>query len=191
MTTKDGAALRQLSTLFTSERSASLRTGNCWSGFRPVGGGCRIGFRGPGRAAWANGPARLSCPATRSSRRTGRIPGHVSDLDQESHGLWVRDSLGPWLHQVAFRTAACARSAAARRQRHERRAAEAATNVDRSEDRSSSELEKALHEEIDRLPECYRVPIVLCDLQGYTCEEAARRMGRSVGTVKSWRFRGT
>ena len=27
-------------------------------------------------------------------------------------------------------------------------------------------------------------------LQGFTCEEAARRMGRSVGTVKSWRFRG-
>ena len=26
--------------------------------------------------------------------------------------------------------------------------------------------------------------------QGFTCEEAARRMGRPVGTVKSWRFRG-
>ena len=37
-------------------------------------------------------------------------------------------------------------------------------------------------------PECYRVPIVLCDLEGYTCEEVARRMGRPVGTVKSWRI---
>ena len=39
-------------------------------------------------------------------------------------------------------------------------------------------------------PERYRVPIVLCDLEGHTCEEAARRMGRPVGTVKSWRARG-
>ena len=32
--------------------------------------------------------------------------------------------------------------------------------------------------------------IVLCDLEGYTCEEAARRIGRPVGTVKCWRARG-
>src|SRR5262249_47510472 len=50
--------------------------------------------------------------------------------------------------------------------------------------------EQALHDEIDRLPERYRVPIVLCDLEGHTCEEAARRMGRPVGTVKCWRARG-
>ena len=44
-------------------------------------------------------------------------------LVKKARGLWVRDSLGPWLHQVAFRTASCARSAAARRQRLEQRAA--------------------------------------------------------------------
>jgi RNA polymerase sigma-70 factor (ECF subfamily) len=47
-----------------------------------------------------------------------------------------------------------------------------------------------LHEEIDSLPERYRVPIVLCDLQGSTSEEAARYMGSPVGTVKSLRARG-
>ncbi len=47
-----------------------------------------------------------------------------------------------------------------------------------------------LHEAIDRLPERYRVPIILCDLEGRSCEDAARRMGRPVGTVKSWRARG-
>ena len=47
-----------------------------------------------------------------------------------------------------------------------------------------------LHEEINRLPERYRIPIVLCDLEGNTCEEAARRMDRPVGTVKCWRARG-
>ncbi|WZO98075.1 RNA polymerase sigma factor [Isosphaeraceae bacterium EP7] len=47
-----------------------------------------------------------------------------------------------------------------------------------------------LHEELDRLPERYRVPIVLCDLEGQTCEEVAHRLGRSVRTVKTWRARG-
>ncbi len=44
-------------------------------------------------------------------------------LVQKARSLWVSDSLGPWLHQVALRTALCVRSAAARRQRHERVAA--------------------------------------------------------------------
>src|SRR5580658_10419249 len=43
-------------------------------------------------------------------------------LVRKARGLWVRDSLGPWLHQVAFRTASRARRAAALRRRHEERA---------------------------------------------------------------------
>jgi RNA polymerase sigma factor (sigma-70 family) len=111
-------------------------------------------------------------------------------LVKKAPGLWVQDSLGPWLHQVAFRTAACARASAARRRRHEQRAAQNAANVVIHEDRAGSELERVLHEEINRLPNCYRIPIVLCDLEACSCEEAARRMGCPVGTVKSWRFRG-
>ena len=42
-----------------------------------------------------------------------------------------------------------------------------------------------LHQEIDRLPERYRVPVVICDLQGFTHERAARHLGWPVGTVKS------
>ena len=34
------------------------------------------------------------------------------------------------------------------------------------------------------------MPIVLCDLEGRTCEEVAQHLGRPVGTVKSWRARG-
>src|SRR5216110_2119733 len=45
-------------------------------------------------------------------------------LVRKARALWVRDSLGPWLHQVAYRTASCARSTAARRRQHELSAAE-------------------------------------------------------------------
>ena len=111
-------------------------------------------------------------------------------LVNKARGLWIRESLGPWLHQVAFRVASCARSDGARRRKHEGRASELAKNRIGYEEQPSSELERVLHAEINRLPECYRVPIVLCDLEAHSCEEAARRMSCPVGTVKSWRFRG-
>ncbi len=111
-------------------------------------------------------------------------------LVQKARALWVCDSLGPWLHQVALRTASCARSAAARRRRHERHAAELGASFEKPRERLYADVEKIVHDEINRLPECYRAAIVLCDLEGYSCEDAARRMGRPVGTIKSWRFRG-
>jgi RNA polymerase sigma factor (sigma-70 family) len=103
-------------------------------------------------------------------------------LVKKARSLWVRDSLGPWLHQVAFRTASCARKLAARRRRHERLAA-ASANETHSE--PEDELERVLHEEIERLPDRYRAPVVLCDLEGRTHEQAARHLGWPIGTVKS------
>jgi hypothetical protein len=47
-----------------------------------------------------------------------------------------------------------------------------------------------VHEEVDRLPDRYRMPIVLCDLQGHSCEETARRLGCPIGTVGSRLARG-
>jgi HlyD family secretion protein len=112
-------------------------------------------------------------------------------LIKKARGLWVRDSLGPWLHQVAYRTAACARATAERRRRHERHAARlAAVSFTTNEDGLDREWEQLLHAEIERLPEHYRVPIVLCDLEGRSHEQAARHMGWAIGTVKSRHSRG-
>jgi RNA polymerase sigma factor (sigma-70 family) len=101
--------------------------------------------------------------------------------------LWVEDSLGPWLHRVACRIAVRARSAADRRRETERRAAEMSGSPRSDEGR---ELGPILHEEIDRLPSRYRIPIVLCDLEGRTQDEAARHLKCPIGTVKSRLARG-
>ena len=103
-------------------------------------------------------------------------------LVAKARGLWARDSLGPWLHQVAHRTASCQRATAARRRRLDRFGAR---EDEAAEPTGADDLVPILHEEIDRLPERYRAPVVLCDLQGRTHEQAARDLGWPVGTVKS------
>ncbi len=110
-------------------------------------------------------------------------------LVHKARALRVRDSLGPWLHQVALRVSSCARSADLRRRKHERAAAE--LNADRGrEHRDDEELASLLHLEIDRLPDRYRRPIVLCCVAGLSREQAAFELGWPVGTVQSRLARG-
>jgi RNA polymerase sigma factor (sigma-70 family) len=109
-------------------------------------------------------------------------------LVRRARSLWVRESLGPWLHQVAYRTASCRRAAAARRRRHERQAADRANLSVPSGD--PDELGAIVHEELARLPEPFRAAVVLCLVEGLTHEQAARRLGWPVGTVESRLARG-
>jgi RNA polymerase sigma factor (sigma-70 family) len=97
-------------------------------------------------------------------------------------------SLASWLHGVARRVASRARSAASRRRQHERDAAELTEPC--VADPQWDDLAQVLYEEIDRLPEHYRAPIVLCDMEGLTEGQAARRLGRPVGTIRSQLTRG-
>ena len=60
------------------------------------------------------------------------------------------------------------------------------TSIARVED----DLGEVLHEEVSRLSDRYRMPIVLCLLEGLTHEQAARRLGWPVGTVESRLARG-
>ena len=109
-------------------------------------------------------------------------------LVRKAGSLWVRDSLGPWLHQVAVRTASSLRSAEFRRRRLDR---EAARRIDRSrQDDDCEDLSAVLHEEIGRLPDRNRAVVVLCDLEGLTREQAALRLGWPPGTVQSRLARG-
>jgi RNA polymerase sigma factor (sigma-70 family) len=109
-------------------------------------------------------------------------------LVRKARSLWIRDSLGPWLHAVALRIAARARTAAARRRALERRSIRM---INRSPDREVADDQDAvLHEEVGRLPERYRKVLVLCDLEGLSHDEAAQQLGWPIGTVKSRQSRG-
>ncbi len=111
-------------------------------------------------------------------------------LMHKARSLWVRDSLGPWLHAVALRVSAHARAKVARRRIHERRYAAAASPCVADHTLLGDDSIATLHEELSRLPEGCRKALVLCDLEGLTHEEAAGRLGWPVGTVKSRQARG-
>jgi outer membrane lipoprotein-sorting protein len=85
---------------------------------------------------------------------------------------------------VAFRTASCARSAEIARRQHEQRAAELMNRGDIAEE-DWDDLGDVLHEEVGRLPERYRGPIVLCYFEGLTHDQAASQLKWPVGTVRS------
>jgi RNA polymerase sigma factor (sigma-70 family) len=94
------------------------------------------------------------------------------------------ESLASWLHGIALRVAVRARVDEARRRVHERRCA-TMKEKERDDKAVRSEPFTELHEEIARLPQRYREPVVLCYLEGLTSEQAAVRIGCPTGTVWS------
>ena len=89
---------------------------------------------------------------------------------------------------MACRVARCARSSAARRERHEQKAA-AQTKLT-TEDRTWDDRDDVLYQELNRLPHRYRLAVTVCDLEGLTQEQAARRLGWPAGTMRSRLSRG-
>jgi RNA polymerase sigma factor (sigma-70 family) len=98
-------------------------------------------------------------------------------------------SLASWLYGVAWRCAMRLRADLAERRRHERVVAQsgdrsaARSSVEEPPDLTWHEVQQALHEELARLPEKYRAPLVLCYLQGKTQCEAAQQLGCSQGVL--------
>jgi RNA polymerase sigma factor (sigma-70 family) len=109
-------------------------------------------------------------------------------LAKKAASVRTPGSVSAWLHGVAYRTASRARVDLARRRKHEARATppEAAP----TEELTWREVQCVLHEEIARLAEGYRTPLILCYLQGKTQDEAAQVMGLPKGTLKGRLERG-
>jgi RNA polymerase sigma factor (sigma-70 family) len=98
-------------------------------------------------------------------------------------------SLGAWLHRVAYRLALRSKATAARRQTEEGRAA-AMNPVSCEREESWQELRKLIDQELEHLPQIYRVPLVLCYLEGKSNAEAAKELGWPLGSVKGRLSRG-
>ncbi len=93
-----------------------------------------------------------------------------------------RASVASWLYGVAHRVASRARSRTVRRRAIEQRVA--AQTVEHYLPTENAPDRELLNDEIDRLPERLRAPLVLCYLQGLTYTAAAQQLGLSEGTVR-------
>ncbi|MBN9118514.1 MAG: sigma-70 family RNA polymerase sigma factor [Planctomycetes bacterium] len=90
-------------------------------------------------------------------------------------------ALGCWLHGVARRIALKVLRARGRRTRHEGSARPAPASGD---DLSWREVRAIVHDELARLPEALRGPVILCHLEGLTLDEAAARLDVPRGTLR-------
>jgi RNA polymerase sigma factor (sigma-70 family) len=130
-------------------------------------------------------------------RRVLDDPANADDVFQATFLVLVRraasikkrESLASWLYGVAYRLARRANADAIRRRAHERQVATVAATGPGADD-SWRELWPTVDDELSRLPEKYRAPLVLCYLQGKTQEEAARLLGWPKGSLSTRVGRG-
>jgi RNA polymerase sigma factor (sigma-70 family) len=92
-----------------------------------------------------------------------------------------RNSLASWLHGVAHRVALDARAQAFRRRRREQRAVNG--HAGPPDEIPWSEFRTALDAELEGLAERWRLPLILCYLEGRSQEEAAKQLGWSKRTL--------
>jgi RNA polymerase sigma factor (sigma-70 family) len=124
-----------------------------------------------------------------------RVAGHGPDAEdafqatflvlvRKADSLRARELVGNWLYGVAYRTALKARTAAARRRARERQV-EQMPHPEVGPDEAWSDLQPLLDRELERLPDKYRVPLVLCELEGRGRKEVARQLRLPQGTLSS------
>jgi RNA polymerase sigma factor (sigma-70 family) len=132
----------------------------------------------------------------RVCRRVLRNEADAEDAFQATFLVLVRkaasircpNTVSNWLYGVAYNTALKAKAMYHTRQAKEREAG----TVPKDEARAEvwREVQALLDAELSGLPDKYRVPIVLCDLEGKTIKEAARHLGWPQGTVATRLTRG-
>src|SRR5215471_13786730 len=110
-------------------------------------------------------------------------------LARKAASLNRPEQVSNWLYGVAYRTSLKARARRTRRQVRE----EPLNGSNFAAARDATDPHHLLHlldEELRRLPEKYRTPIVLCYLEGKTKEQAARVLRRPEGTISTQLARG-
>lgn len=110
-------------------------------------------------------------------------------LARKVHTIRRPESLACWLHGVAHRLALQARRAQLQR-REKETCARPSSPPSPLDELTAREFLAVLDEELQKLPENYRAPLILCCLEGLSQEEAAKRLGCSAGAVKGRLERG-
>jgi RNA polymerase sigma factor (sigma-70 family) len=105
-------------------------------------------------------------------------------LARKAGSIVPRDLVGNWLHGVAYKTALQARSRLGRHRARERQVT-AMPQPTVTPDAELHELQQLLDRELQALNEKYRVPIVLCELEGRSRRDVARQLRIPEGTLSS------
>jgi RNA polymerase sigma factor (sigma-70 family) len=124
-----------------------------------------------------------------------RVIGNVHDAEDAFQAVFLvlarkaacvtpRDLVGNWLYGVAYRTALQARVRLSRRRMHERQVPNMPEPLP-APALDFSDLHQALDRELTKLPEKYRAPIVLCDLEGKSRKDVAALLKIPEGTLSS------
>jgi RNA polymerase sigma factor (sigma-70 family) len=128
-----------------------------------------------------------------------RILGNQADADDAFQATFLvfvrkaaairsRGQVGNWLYGVAYYTALKAKTMIRRRRTKEREAGAAQPPHAAAE--VSQQVQALLDAELSALPDKYRVPLVLCELEGRTIKETAHHLGWPQGTVATRLTRG-
>jgi RNA polymerase sigma factor (sigma-70 family) len=105
-------------------------------------------------------------------------------LVRKADSIRPREAVGNWLYGVAFRTALEARGRIARRRAKEQTLQDVPVPESKPEE-PWQELGPILDRELSRLADKYRLPIVLCDLEGRSRKDVARQLAIPEGTLSS------
>ena len=186
---RGGGAARQLQALFEAGAVGSMDDGELLGRFLR-----RDESAEPAFAALVGRHGRM---VLRVCRDVLGDPHEAQDAAQATFFILARkaaairkpEALPSWLHGTARRVASRALRDSIRRRRHERKSAEAKPTPEPSRDDSPRGWPE-LHEELARLPDRYREPIVLCDLAGLTHEQAAGKLGCPPRTLETRLYRG-
>jgi len=133
-----------------------------------------------------------------------RVTGDVHDAEDAFQAVFCllllkaqtirrREVLGSWLYGVAYRTALAARARRAKTRRREHSVhamPQPAAPPSESALESTRDWQPLLDAALERLPDKYRAPIVLCDLEGKARKEAAAILHVAEGTLSSRLARG-
>lgn len=149
-------------------------------------------------AAFSELVHRHELPVLKACRQVLRSAADVDDAFQATFLVLLRrgrevrwqPSLRGWLVAVAHRIAVRLAVTQQRTQQREKLTVPTPSTTTPLADVSMREACSILHEEMNRLPDSFRLPLLLCYLQGYSRDEAAEMLGWSLGSVKAGLERG-